>query len=108
MVAPASSAAAATAALRRVDAHRHARLGGQALDHRQHPAQLLVGGHRLGAGPGRLAADVEQVGARGHEGQAVRDRGVGVEEAAAVGERVGRDVHDAHHRGAGPRRPTTR
>ena len=57
----------------------------------------------VGARAGRLAADVEHVGARGDQREAVRDGGVGVEEAAAVGERVGGDVDDAHHRAPGDR-----
>ena len=109
IVRPASSAAAATAAFVVSMLTGTPGLGAsQALDHRQHPAQLLGVVDRLGAGPGRLAADVEHVGARRHQREAVGDRGVGVEEAAAVGERVGGDVHDAHHRGALPRRRPTR
>jgi hypothetical protein len=61
----------------------------------------------LRAGPGRLAADVEDVGARRAQREAVRDRGLGVEVAAAVAERVGRDVDDAHDEGH-VRRPPVR
>ena len=68
---------------------------------RQDPAQLLVGVDRLGAGPGRLAADVEDRRAGRGQREAVRDRGVGVEVAAAVGEGVGRDVDDPHQRPPG-------
>ena len=65
MVAPASSAARGHGRLRGVDADRHAGLAGQPLDDRAGPARSSsVGGHRLGAGPGRLAAHVEDVGAR--------------------------------------------
>ena len=80
------------------------------LDDREHAAELLGVVDRIGTGAGGLAADVEQVGAGGDQGEPVGDRGVGVEEAPAVGERVGRDVHDAHHRAAAPPRrpPTTR
>ena len=39
-----------------------------------HPAQLLVAGDRLGAGAGRLAADVEDRRPRALEGEAVGDR----------------------------------
>jgi hypothetical protein len=82
--------------LRRVD--RQPRAGaGQALEHRQHAAQLLGLAHGLGAGPGRLAADVEDRGALRDERVAVGDRGGRVQPLAAVGERVGRDVDDAHH-----------
>ena len=40
-------------------------LPGQALEDRLDRRQLLVGVHRLGAGPRGLAADVDQVGAGG-------------------------------------------
>jgi hypothetical protein len=46
-------------------------------------------GDAFGARPGRLSADVEDVGAVGAQRQAVRDRGVGREEASAVAEGVG-------------------
>ena len=58
---------------------------------------LLGGVDPAGAGPGGLAADVDEVGARRAQREAVRDGVVVVEEPAAVGERVGRDVEDAHH-----------
>ena len=54
--------------------------------------------HRLGARAGRLAADVDDRGALGRQPAALRERGLGVEVAAAVGERVGRDVEDADER----------
>ncbi len=47
-----------------VDAHRHAG-GGEVADDRQHPGDLGGGVDPLGAGPGRLAADVDQVRAVG-------------------------------------------
>ena len=59
----------------------------------------------LGTGPGRLAADVEDVGALGDQLAAVLDRRRRLEPLAAVAERVGRDVDDAHdHRQAVARR----
>ena len=64
-------------------------------------------GHRVGARAGGLAADVEQVGALERQAQAVPDGGVAVQERAAVGERVRRDVdhaHDAVHARTVPRR----
>ena len=45
---------------------------------------------------GRLAADVEDVGALGDQRARVLDGAVEGEPLAAVGERVGRDVEDAH------------
>ena len=53
-------------------------------------------------GSGRLPAHVEHVGPRRHQGQAVGHGRVGIEVPAAVGEGVGGDVDDAHHRGACP------
>ena len=54
-------------------------------------------GHRLGPGPARLAADVEQVGAFVDQPRACSTAAVGVEDPAAVGEAVGGDVDDPHH-----------
>ena len=55
------------------------------------------------AGPARLAADVEDVGALAEQLLAVRDGArPRVSDGVAVGERIGRDVDDAHH--ARPRR----
>ena len=47
-------------------------------------------------GPRGLAADVDERRALAHQGEALRERVVGGEEAAAVGERVGGDVEHAH------------
>ena len=93
--------------LPRIDADRDPRGRRQAFDHRKHPAELLGFGHRVGTRTGRLAADVEHVGAGGHQRHAVRGRHLGVEVPAAVGEGVRGDVDDAHHGGAFPadRRP---
>ena len=94
-VAPAAMAASGDRRLAGVDRDPDA-VGGQRLDHRDDPAQLLGLVDRRGAGPGGLAADVDHVGALGDQAPAVGDGGVGVEEAAAVGERVGGHVEDAH------------
>ena len=61
---------------------------GQRLDDGQHPSGLLGLVDPLGARPGRLAADVDQVRAGRDQVVAVRDRAAGVEPPAAVGERV--------------------
>ena len=68
------------------------------LDHREHPAQLLGGVDGVGARVGRLAADVERSRrpSRGELRGRARSRPPG-RGSAAVGERVGRDVDDAHH-----------
>ena len=69
---------------------------GEALDDRDDAAQLLLGGHRRGAGARGLAADVDDRGALLDEPARVADGRRVVVERAAVGERVGRDVDHAH------------
>ena len=98
-VAPALDGRLGHLGARGVDAGPHAG-GGELADHREHPPALLVGVDPVGAGPGRLAADVDVVGARGVHLQPVGDRGGRVGEAAAVGEGVRGDVEDAHHHAA--------
>ena len=94
-VAPAATRGAGDVGLDGVDRDADAG-GGQGLDDRDDPGQLLVGGDRARARAGGLAADVDHVGALGGHGEAVGD-GVleGVVEAA-VGEGVRRDVEDPH------------
>ena len=94
--------------LGRVDAHRNCGRGDERAHDPDDAAQLLGGVHRRRAGSGRLAADVEHRRTRGGERDAVLDRKVGVEEAAAVGERVRRDVHHAHHRARLGKDPTAK
>ena len=96
--APAAIAASATTAFVRVDRDRHVGRLAQAADHREHARQLDVGRDGIRPRAGRLAADVEQVGAVGDERDAARDRGPGIQVLAAVRERVGRHVDHAHHR----------
>ena len=67
-------------------------------DDREDPAQLLLRRDRRGAGPRRLPADVEHVGALRHQRGAVLDRPRRVEEAPPVREAVRRHVDDAHDR----------
>ena len=71
-------------------------------DDRHDAATLLVRVDRRVAGPGRLAADVEQVGAlvdhrRACATATATATGVAGGEQAVAGERVRRDVEDAHH-----------
>ena len=63
-------------------------------------ALLLLGRDPLGARPRRLAADVDEISPGLGQRERRAPRRVGVEVAAAVGERVGRDVEDAHDDGA--------
>src|SRR5919197_600005 len=75
------------------------RITGERLEDGADAAQLLLGRHRRRAGPGRLAADVEDVGAGRRQLEPVRDRPLGAEEEPAVRERVGGHVDDAHEPG---------
>ena len=102
MRAPASTAASAVDGVHGVDADDGSRLGERPHD-RQHPLLLHRDRHALGARTGRLAADVEQVRALGTESEPVRDRGLGVEVATAVTERVGGHVDDPHDERGHPR-----
>ena len=71
--APASSAARGDRRLAGVDRERDLDLRREPLDHRHDAAKLLVLRHRIGARPGRLAADVDQVGALASQPLAVGD-----------------------------------
>jgi hypothetical protein len=62
--------------------------------------QLLVECHALGAGPCRLAPDVDDRGAFVQHPSRSRDGVHRLEVDSSVRERVGRDVDDAHHRRA--------
>src|SRR6185295_2534950 len=72
--------------------------------HRNHPAHFFLDGDGLRARPRRLAAHVDQVGALVAKREAVRDRLRSIEEPPAIGERIRRNVHDAHHEGTGRRK----
>ncbi len=80
---------------RRVDADDRA-LGRERGDHGEHARELGLDRHAARAGARRLAAHVEDVRALAQELTPVRDRGVRLVPLAAVRERVGRDVDDAH------------
>ena len=76
---------------------------GDGLDDGNDPALLLGLGDRIGTGPGRLTAHVDDRGALVDHlvgaGDGVGDREV----TTTIGERVGRDVQDAHDDGNGCR-----
>ena len=74
-----------------VDADRDTGAG-QLTHDRQDPPQLLGLVDPLGARSGRLAADVDQVGPLGHQGEPVLDRRVAGEVVAAVGVAVSIDT----------------
>jgi hypothetical protein len=75
----------------------------QRLDDRQHPPQLLVDPDGLRAGARRFAADIEDVRSLLQQPKGVCYPGSGGGMVAAIGERVGRDVDDAHDERAGER-----
>ena len=72
--------------------------------HRAQAGNFLLGGHGLLAAIGarRLGAHVNDVGAVGDHPPGLGQSVVRREEAAAVRERVGRDVENTHHRRIGP------
>ncbi len=87
--------------LGRVDGDEGPALAAQAGDDRDDAGGLLGLGHGPGAGAGALAPDVDDVGAFGDERQAVGDGPGGIGVPAAVRERIGGDVDDAHEPGPG-------
>ena len=99
--APASSAASATAArvVSMLTAHARRRRARAITGSTRRVS--VVGVDPVRAGPGRLAADVDEVGARRRAARGRARRRVAVEVAAAVGERVRRDVQHAHHQRTG-------
>ncbi len=72
----------------------------QPLDDRQHATQLVIHWYAQGAWPSRFAAHVNDVAALAGKLKPVRDRLVRVQPGSAVGERIRRDVDDAHHQAA--------
>lgn len=82
----------------RVDADAHA-VRDQLGDHRCDALRLDGRVDAVGSRTCRLAPHIDDVDTRGVQFEAVPHRGVDVQVAAAVRERVGRDVDDAHHHG---------
>ena len=82
--------------LARVDADGQWERARQSLDHRQHATALLTRGHGRGIRPRALAAHIDDVGAvlRHLGGDAARGPDVAGE--PVPGERVRRDIEDAH------------
>ncbi len=97
MAAPASSAQAATGGFHGIDRDRHAERRSRGQD-RLEPRALFLDGDRAHAaiGPGRFRADVDDVGAFGDESPRMLDGRGWIEEPAAVGKRIRRDVENAH------------
>ena len=84
-----------------VGVDRERRLVRQCPHHRLQPGQLLLAGDRAAAGCGRLAAQVEDMGAVGQQLPAMRHGGIGCQVLPAVAEGVGRHVDHAHQPGCG-------
>ena len=68
----------------------------KALDYRLNPAQLLLSGHRRGAGSRRLTPHVQHFGSVLCQLFAVCDSAFGIKELPAVRERVRGHVDDPH------------
>ena len=81
---------------------------GQRTNHGNHPAHLLRLARRLRAGPGRFAADIDDVGAGFSHGKSVRRGVVPIGEIAAIGEAVRSHVEDAHQTRPVERKPAHR
>ncbi len=96
MTAPDASARAHHRRLDRVDADPSS-FARQRFHQRNDAFQLDVLRDRQRAGPRRFAADVNDVGTVGDHPARMVQRLVAVDEEAAVGEGVRRDVEDAHH-----------
>ena len=85
------------ARLHRIDGNRRRDPAPKLRDHRDHAGKLLVRRNRDCAGPGRLAADIQNAGALRLEAHAMFHRGRGRRVNAAVGERIRGNVHDPHN-----------
>ena len=96
MLAPAASAARATAGFIVSMEIGILHATGQLFDDRQDAAQFLRFADRLGAGPRGFAADVENFRALRDQFQRVRHGGAGVQKFSAIGKGIGRDIDDAH------------
>ena len=96
MFAPASSAALCDFRFRCVDRNEDVDLSAQFLDHGNDPPQLLFRRNRLGARTRRFTAHIDNVRALRCHLHAVRNGRFHIQELAAVGKRIGRDIQHAH------------
>jgi hypothetical protein len=71
--------------------------GGDRGDDRNHAVDFFGRIDRRGAGTGRFAPNVDDVGSGGDQRGGVFDRPVDIDKTAAVGEGIGRDIENAHH-----------
>jgi hypothetical protein len=83
-------------ALPRIDGEGNLEAALQAAHDGKNAGQLDFRTDRRGTGPGRLASNIEEVGALGLQFQRAIECGLGIEVDAAIGKRIGRDVEDAH------------
>jgi hypothetical protein len=70
--------------------------------HRHHATDLFLDVHGRGSRAGRLAPDIDDVGARFHQLEGEGERLVGVETTASGIEGIGCDVHHSHESGRLP------
>ena len=73
----------------------------QCPDNRQNPLQLHRCRYRIGTGPGRFAADVEQISPLGQQRPGLFQGGFGCQKSPAIGKAVRGDVEYPHDEGAG-------
>ena len=85
--------------LPRVDRDGNGDLRGERLDHGGDAVPLLLGRDRIRSRTGRLAADVDEVGALVDHLDPTDHGSAVIEVQPPVGEGVGRDVQDAHDEG---------
>jgi hypothetical protein len=83
-----------------IDGNRDAELLAQPLENGNNAAEFFFRGDGLSAGFGGLAADVDDIGALLFHLHGAGESEIGVKVFAAVRERIGRDVEDAHDESA--------
>ena len=84
-----------------VDRNERPTLRRECFDHRQDSRLLLPGRDGRRAGPGRLAADVDDLGALGQHAPGMRNRTAWLNKLTSIGKAVRRGVHDPHQHGGG-------
>ena len=84
----------------RVDRDWHLQPLADPREHRRHARELDFDWHFHRADWTRgLSTNVDHVGARSFHRERVLDGAIGVKVSATIGERIGRNVEHAHHRG---------
>src|SRR5262245_42384933 len=83
--------------LSRVDGDRNSQPAPQRFDHGHYAAYLFFGAYRLRSGPGRFAANIQNVRALGLDLEGAGDRALEIGVLPAVREGIGRHIERAHH-----------